>query len=70
MTIFWVIGGTPREGRSLATVRGNEQWIGPFEDYQSAMKEWSKHTWQALTKRATRYRIEGFDPDTPPLCTD
>lgn len=70
MTIFWVIGGASRDGRTLAAVRGNEQWIGPFEDYQSAMQEWSKHTWQTLAKHATRYRIEGFDPDTPPLCTD
>lgn len=70
MTMFWVIGGTLREGRSLAAVRGNEQWIGPFQDYESAMKEWSKHPWQALAKHATRYRIEGFDPDAPPLCTD
>ncbi len=70
MTVFWVIGGAAKEGGSLAAVRGTEKWIGPFEDYESAKKEWSKHSWQALAKNATRYRIEGYDPDTPPLCTD
>ena len=52
------------------TVGSSETWFGPFDTYEAAMAEWSKHAWQTVDDCHTRYRIESIDKDTPPPCTD
>ena len=70
MRRFWVVGGEYTDGRLHDLVAGSEQWIGPFDDYDSAKQEWAKHAWQTVDQASVRYRIEGIDPDQPPPCTD
>lgn len=70
MAQFYVVGGEYVDTRFQDAVGGDEQWIGPFKDYETAKEEWAKHAWQTVDDCATRYRIERIDPDAPPLCTD
>lgn len=70
MALFWVVGGEYSDTAFQETVGSNEQWIGPFEDYESARQEWAKHAWQTVDQATTRYRIECIDPEAPPPCTD
>jgi len=70
MRQFWVVGTEYEDTHFQETVNGHEEWIGPFGDYESARKEWAKHTWQTVDQATVRYRIECIDPEQPPLCTD
>ena len=70
MGMFWVVGGEYEDTHFQDTVGGNEEWIGPFSDYESARKVWAKHAWQTVDHCTTRYRIERIDPDEAPPCTD
>lgn len=70
MRQFWVVGGEYKDSRFRDPVDGAEEWIGPFEDYEAAKKVWSRHAWQTVDHATVRYRIEGFDPDEAPPCTD
>ena len=70
MRQFWVVGGEYTDSRFRDLVGGSEEWIGPFQDYESAKEEWAKLAWQSVDHCATRYRIERIDPDQPPPCTD
>jgi hypothetical protein len=67
---FWVVGGEYIDTDFTHTSEGSEEWIGPFEDYESAMEEWSKHAWRTVDDATTRYRIECIDKDEAPPCTD
>lgn len=71
MTRFWVVGGE-NAGRSLHDAAGRkDQWIGPFSDYELARAEWQRRSYGGAKARdAGHYRIEQFDPDAPPPCTD
>lgn len=70
MTQYYVIGSEPQIARFRETVGGDEEWFGPFGDYESAEREWSKHAWKAVNPGRLRYRIECIDPDAPPPGTD
>jgi hypothetical protein len=70
MSFFWVVGGETTGTHFQDTVGSNEEWIGPFGDYEAAKEEWSKHHWHGAEHCTTRYRIECIDPDQPPPCTD
>lgn len=70
MQQYWVVGGEYTDTRFHHTVGGAETWIGPFDTYEAAMTEWSKHAWQTVDDCHTRYRIESIDKDAPPPCTD
>ncbi len=70
MQQFWVVGGEYLDTRFHSTVHGQEKWIGPFEDYEEAKREWARHAWNTVDDAHTRYRIERFDPEEPPRCTD
>ena len=70
MQQYWVVGGEYTDTRFHNTVGGDETWIGPFDSYEAAMAEWSKHAWQSVDDCHTRYRIESIDKDAPPPCTD
>jgi len=70
MIQYYVVGGEYKDTHFVEAVGGDEQWFGPFADYDSAMKEWAKHAWQTVDDCTTRYRIECIDNEAPPPCTD
>lgn len=70
MIQYYVVGGEYKDTHFVEAVGGDEQWFGPFADYNAAMKEWAKHAWQTVDDCTTRYRIECIDNDAPPPCTD
>lgn len=70
MQQFWVVGGEYLDTRFHNAVHGQEKWIGPFEDYEEAKREWARHAWNTVDDAHTRYRIERIDPEEPPRCTD
>jgi len=70
MASYYVVGGEYKDTHFRETIGGDEEWFGPFEDYESAKAEWAKHAWQTVDHCTTRYRIERIDPDVPPPCTD
>lgn len=69
MAQFWVVGGEFSDTRFHEALTPGEEWIGPFEDYESARREWAKRAWPKVDDCHNRYRIEKLDPDDPP-CTD
>ena len=71
MAQFWVVGGEYRDTRFREVAGGcEEEWIGPYDDYESAKAEWSKRAWHTVDEATKRYRIERIDKDQPPPCTD
>ncbi len=70
MSLFWVVGGVYTDTHFQETVGSNEEWFGPFRDYEAAKEEWAKHAWQTVDHCTMRYRIECIDPNAPPPCTD
>ncbi len=70
MILFWVIGGQYTQTRFQEPVGGNEEWYGPFANYEAARREWSRHAWPGVDQRPAHYRIARIDPDAPPPCTD
>ncbi len=71
MPQYWVVGGEYRDTEFVEAAPGRrEEWFGPFDDYESAKKEWAKRAWQTVDDCYSRYRIERIDPDDPPPCTD
>ncbi len=71
MAQFWIVGGEYNDTRFCNVALGcEEEWFGPYDDYQSAKAEWSKRAWQTVDEATKRYRIERIDPEAPPICTD
>ncbi|WP_083921788.1 DUF4170 domain-containing protein [Kiloniella laminariae] len=70
MTQFFVVGGEYADTSFCEAVGGDEEWIGPFSNYESAQKEWSRRAWLTVDDCTTRFRIERVDADAPPPCTD
>ena len=70
MIQYYVVGGEYKDTHFSEAVGGDEEWFGPFADYEEAKKEWAKHAWQTVDHCTTRYRIERIDKDAPPPCTD
>ena len=78
MAQFWLVGGQYDPQTPHAGVRAEEQWLGPFEEYEVVEREWARRAGATVRDHRTRYRIEGLepgfrieriDPDEPP-CTD
>ncbi len=63
---YFVVGGVytdtdfncPAEGQS-------EQWIGPFQTYEAAKKEWSTQAWKSVDQATARFRIEKRRSSSP-----
>ena len=70
MQQFWVVGGEYRDSHFQDAVGGTEEWYGPFADFDEAKEEWAKRAWKTVDEAKVRYRIERFDPDESPPCTD
>lgn len=70
MQQFWVVGGEYSDTHFQEAVGGHEEWYGPFADYEGARREWSRRANDRDEEAAVRYRIERFDPDDSPPCTD
>lgn len=70
MAQYYVVGGEYTDTHFVETVGSEEEWYGPFGDYEQAREEWAKHAWRTVDDCHTRYRIEKIDPDIPPPCTD
>ena len=70
MQKYWVVGGEYQDTRFDAPVGESEEWVGPFESYDEAEKEWAKLAWMTVDDCHRRYRIEQIDPEQPPPCTD
>lgn len=70
MQRYWVIGGEYRDTSFKSPATGREQWIGPFDSFEQAKKEWARLAWATVDDATTRYRIEAMDPDESPPCTD
>ncbi|MBC6405764.1 MAG: DUF4170 domain-containing protein [Rhodospirillales bacterium] len=70
MQQYWVVGGEYRTTQFTAVVPGkDEEWIGPFVDYDRAKAEWQKRSWESVDNCYSRYRIERMSDDCPP-CSD
>lgn len=70
MAQFWVVGGHDPEEHVMESAGVDEEWFGPFSDYETAEAEWTKLTRSRPVESDTFYRIERIDPDIPPPCTD
>jgi hypothetical protein len=70
MAQYYVVGGEHADTHFRETIGGNEEWYGPFGNYEAAKEEWAKHAWQTVDHGSTRYRIKCIDPDAPPPGTD
>lgn len=70
MRRYWVIGGKYRDTSFETIAEAGEEWIGPFDTFDEAKKEWAKRAWATVDEATTRYRIEALDPDDSPPCTD
>ncbi len=70
MAQYWVVGGKITDAHFQEALDENEEWIGPFVDYEVAKREWAKRAGTAIVDSETHYRIERIDPDAPPACTD
>ncbi len=70
MMHYWVVGGEYADTRWRSLVPGKEEeWIGPFEDYEEAKAEWQRRAWTTVDSAHVRYRIETHDEEHPP-CSD
>lgn len=70
MIQYYVVGGEYKDTHFTEAIGGNEEWFGPFADYETAKTEWAWRAWQTVDSCTTRYRIECIDKDAPPPCTD
>jgi len=70
MQRFWVVGGATDSTSARNVPHAHEEWFGPFESYQEAERVWSRHARRVLDEQHTTHRIERFDPDEAPRCSD
>ena len=70
MQQFWVVGGEYHDSQFQDAVGGAEEWYGPFAEYGQAKQEWARRARRTVDEATPRYRIERFDPDDSPPCTD
>jgi hypothetical protein len=73
MAQYWVVGGKITDTHFHEALDENENWIGPFADYEVAKREWARRagaTIAASVDSEIQYRIERIDTDAPPACTD
>ena len=55
---YWVVGGRYQNTDFLEIESGDEERLGPFEDYEGAFKEWRTHSMAKIDDAHVRYRIE------------
>lgn len=70
MPQYWVVGGHYRDTKFQQMEQGRqEEWFGPFVDYETAKKEWQRRAWSTVDAATVRYRIEAIDKSDP-VCSD
>ncbi len=67
---YWVVRGKSTEAHFHEALDGNEEWMGPFADYETARQVWAKRAGTPITASEICYRIERIDIEAPPNCTD
>ncbi len=70
MAQYWVVRGKITDAHFHEALDHNDEWIGPFADYEVAKREWAKRAGTAIVDLEIHYRIERIDTDAPPACTD
>jgi len=55
---FWVVGGRYRNTDFVEIESGGEKRMGPYEDYDRALKEWRERSMAEIDDAHVRYRIE------------
>lgn len=70
MAQFWLVSGDYSGTHCYEALAPKENWSGPFDDYQTARREWVRFARQTTCDAGIRYRIERIDPELPPHCTD
>lgn len=55
--MYWVVGGRYRTTQ-FDQPEGQEEWAGPFKDYEAAVAEWQRRAWATVDDALSRYRIE------------
>lgn len=55
---FWVVGGRYRNTDFAEVECGEEKRLGPYEDYECALKEWRARSMAEIDDAHVRYRIE------------
>lgn len=70
MAQFWLVCGNSNDTHFYEALAPGENWNGPFDDYETARREWLRLAHQGADARDLRYRIERIDPEVPPHCTD
>src|SRR3546814_3751551 len=58
MIRYYVVGGEYKDTHFAEAIGGDEQWFGPFTDYEAAKKEWAKHAWQTVDDRSEEHTSE------------
>lgn len=55
---FWVVGGAYADTSFTKLAEGEKLEVyGPFDDYETALKEWRGHTFRTIDSAQQRYRI-------------
>ena len=70
MAQYWVVGGNATDVHFHEALDENEEWIGPFADYETARRVWVKRAGTPIIASEICYRIERIDAEVPPACTD
>jgi hypothetical protein len=70
MAKYWVVQGISADAHFHEALDENEEWIGPFADYETARRAWLKRAGTPIIASEICYRIERIDTEEPPACTD
>ncbi len=70
MAQYWVVQGISTDAHFHEALDENEEWIGPFANYDSARRVWMKRAGTPTIASKICYRIERIDTEVPPACTD
>ncbi len=70
MAQYWVVQGKSTSAHFHEAVDENEEWIGPFADYEMARQVWMKRASTPIVASEICFRIERIDIEVPPACTD
>jgi hypothetical protein len=70
MAQYWVVRAKSTDAHFREALNENEEWIGPFADYETARRVWAKRAGRQIVASEICYRIERIDAEAPPACTD
>jgi hypothetical protein len=70
MAQYPVVHGISTDAHFYEALDENEEWIGPFADYETARWVWMKRADAPIIASEICYRIERIDIEVPPACTD